>query len=75
MNNFLDSIDVSTRNRRREAMALAIELLDKIRHAEERHMEMSPLNMQLSWDHLEAKYNIDAIISATTGLENALEPF
>jgi len=75
MSNFLDSIDVSTHNRRREAMALAIELLDKIRHAEERHMEMNPPNMQLGWDHLEAKYNIDAIIDATTSLTNVLEPF
>jgi hypothetical protein len=38
-------------------------------------MEMNPPNMQLGWDYLEAKYNIDAIIDATTGLENALVPF
>ena len=75
MNSPLDSIDVSTRGKRREAMVLAIELLDKIRHAEERCLEMDPPNMLLGWDYLEAKYNVDAIINATTGLWNALEPF
>ena len=75
MNSHIDFIDVSTRGKRREAMVLAIELLDKVRHAEERYLEMNPSNMQLGWDYLEAKYNVDAIINATTGLWNALEPF
>ena len=73
--NSIDFIDVSTRGKRREAMMLAIELLDKIRHAEERYLEMDPTNMQLGWDYLEAKYNVDAIVNATTSLWNALVPF
>jgi hypothetical protein len=38
---FLDSIDVSTRGKRRKAMSFAIDLLEKIRNAEERYISTS----------------------------------
>ena len=71
MKSFLDSIDVSTRGKRRKAMVLVIELLEKIRHAEERYMERIPLNLQSSNAYFEADYCVDAIIDAIIGLLNA----
>jgi hypothetical protein len=74
MKSFLDSIDVSTRRKRREAMVVAIELLEKIRHAEEQYMERTSLNLRSSGAYLEAGYNVDAIIDAVIGLWGALDP-
>jgi ABC-type dipeptide/oligopeptide/nickel transport system ATPase component len=46
MKSFPDSIDLSTRRKRRKAMALVIELLEKIRITEESYMEKFPLNLR-----------------------------
>jgi hypothetical protein len=75
MYTFLDYIDVSTRGERRKAMMLAVELLEKIRRAEERCMERTPLNLRSSVAYNEANYNVDALIGAIVGLWGALEPF
>jgi len=71
MKSILDSIDVSTRRKRRKAVVFVIELLEKIRHAEERYMERIPLNLQSGNAYFEADYCVDAIIDAIIGLLNA----
>jgi hypothetical protein len=71
---FLGSVDVSTRGKRRKATELAIELLEKIRHAEERYLERIPLNLQSGSAYSDAEYSIDIIIDAIDDLLNAYEP-
>ena len=71
MKPFLGSIDVSTRGKRRKATALVIELLEKIRHAEERYMERIPLNMQSGAAYYAADYSVDSLIYAIIGLLDA----
>lgn len=68
---FLDSIDVSTRGKRRKAMVLIIELLEKIRHAEERYLERIPLNLRSGSAYFEADYCVDTIIDAIIELLEA----
>ena len=60
-NSFIDSVDISTRGKRRKAMALVIELLEKIRHAEERYLERIPLNLQSGSAYSDAEYSVDII--------------
>jgi len=71
---FIDSVDVSTRGKRRKAMALVIELLEKIRHSEERYLENIPLNLQSGSAYADAEYSVDIIIDAIVELLNAYEP-
>jgi hypothetical protein len=71
---FLDSVDVSTRAKRRKAMVLVVELLEVIRHAEERYMERIPLNLQSGSAYSDSEYSIDIIIDAIGDLMNAYEP-
>ena len=71
MKSILDSIDVSTRRKRRKAMTLVIELLEKIRHAEEQYMERMPINLQSGGAYTAADESVDAIIEAIIGLLNA----
>jgi len=71
---FLDSIDVSTRGKRRKATMFAVELLDKIRHAEERYMETIPINLRSGAAYFEADYTVDTIINAIFELLGALDP-
>jgi hypothetical protein len=68
---FIDSIDVSTRGKRRKAMGLVIDLLEKIRIAEELYMERTPINLQSSRAYSEADYTDEAIITAIIGLLDA----
>ena len=61
METFLDSVDVSTRGKRRKAMMFAIDLLEKIRHAEERYMERIPLNLRSGSAYFDANYSVNTI--------------
>ena len=71
---FLDSIDVSTRGTRRKAMWLVvIELLEKIRHAEERYMERVPLNLRSGSAYFDADYSVDTMIAAIIELMRVYE--
>ena len=71
---FLDSIDVSTRGTRRKAMWLVvIELLEKIRHAEERYMERIPVNLRAGNAYLNADYSVDTMIDAIIELMRVYE--
>jgi hypothetical protein len=67
---YLDSVDVSTRGKRRNAMVLVIELLEKIRNAEEQYMEKIPLNLQSGDAYYETECCVDAIIDAIDGLSD-----
>ena len=74
LESFRDSVDVSTRAKRRKVMALVIELLEIIRHAEERFLERVPLNLQSGNAYSDAEYSVDIIIDAIDELVNAYEP-
>jgi hypothetical protein len=71
MKSFINSIDVSTRGKRRKAIYLVIELLEKIRNAEERYLERIPLNLQSSSAYSSADESIYTIINAIIGLVDA----
>jgi hypothetical protein len=73
MKSFINSIDVSTRGKRRKAMALVIELLEKIRHAEERYLERIPSNLRSGSAYFEADYSVNTIIDAIIALLGALD--
>jgi hypothetical protein len=73
MKPFLDSVDVSTRCKRRKAMRLVIELLEKICHAEERYMERISLNFRAGAAYFEADYSVDAMIDAIIDLMRVYE--
>jgi uncharacterized protein YutE (UPF0331/DUF86 family) len=55
-------------------MILVVELLEAIRHAEERYLERIPLNLQSGSAYSYAEYSIDIIIDAICDLMNAYEP-
>ena len=71
MKSFLCSIDVSTRSKRRKAIWLVIELLEKIRHAEERYIERIPLNLRAGNAYFEADYSVDTVVDAIIDLMKA----
>ena len=70
---FLDSVDVSTRGKRRKATMLAIDLLEKIRHAEERYLERIPPNLRSGSAYYDADYNVDTIIAVIIELLRVYE--
>ena len=73
METFLDSVDVSTRGKRRKAMMFAIDLLEKIRHVEERYLERIPLNLRSGSAYFDADYSVDTIIAAIIELLRVYE--
>jgi len=64
-------VDVSTRARRRKAVANIIILLKEIREAEETRMVKTPLNLQSGDAYAAADESVDAIIDAVSYLEGA----
>ena len=71
MQPFLDSIDVSTRRKRRKAVILAIELLKKIRYAEEQYVARFPHNLHSVGTYSAPNDSIDAITGALISLLDA----
>jgi len=74
MNRFksiIDSLDVSTRRKRRKSVVLVVEMLEKIRFAEEGYMERMPLNLHGSQSYADADYSVDCIIDAIVALWDA----
>ena len=71
MKSFIDSVDVSTRSKRRKAMILVIELLKKIRHAEEQHMERIPLHLRSGAAYSAADYSAESILDGLHSLFDA----
>ena len=66
-------IDLSTRGKRRKAVAAIIEILEKIRAAEETNLERFPLNFRDGDAYAAADYSLDVIIDAICGLIDAYE--
>jgi hypothetical protein len=62
------SIDVSTRRKRRVATNLAINLLIKIRFAEQGYLAQMPPQLHGKAEHTAAENAIDALIAATIAL-------
>jgi len=73
MKPFLDSIDVSTRGKRRKTMCLVIELLEIIRNAEEQYMERIPLNLRQGAAYFEADYSVDTMVDVIIQLMRVYE--
>jgi hypothetical protein len=71
INSFVDSLDVSSRDRRRKAVGLVIKMLGKICAAETSYMERMPLNLQAGPAYAEADYSVDTIISVIVDLSDA----
>ena len=71
MQPFLDSIDVSTRRKRRKAVLLAIELLKKIRYAEEQYVARAPRNLHSGGTYFSPDDSVDAITGALISLLDA----
>ena len=68
---FLDSVDVSTRTKRRKAVILVMELLKKIRYAEEQYMERVPLHLRSGSAYSAANYSADSILDGLHSLFDA----
>jgi type VI protein secretion system component VasA len=70
-NALLTSIDVSSRRKRRAATNIVIELLIKIRFAEQEHLSRMPLHFYGNADYIAAEDTIDTLIAATVALSEA----
>ena len=72
-NALIDSIDVSTRRKRRRATKLAVELVARIHLAEFQYMERIPVNLQGSAVYDAADEAIDYLFDAICSLEYAYD--
>ena len=68
---FVESCDVSTRGKRRAALSHAIGLLEKIRKAEEVHIDRVPQNLQGSDAFAAAEDSLAIVSDAICFLEDA----
>jgi hypothetical protein len=66
-----DSLDVSSRAKRRLAVNFVIGLLEKIRMAEEHNLDRFPVNLQGGDAYAASDYSHDIIIDAIVGLSDA----
>ena len=74
MNTFkskIDSLDVSSRRKRRKAVVLVIDMLEKIRFAEEVYRDRIPLDSEDNQALINADYSIDSIVHAIVNLLHA----
>jgi len=69
--NLFNTLDLSSRSKRRKAAGLAIELLELIRLAEERSLSRFPLSLQDGEAFANAEYSLDVVIDAIVGLGDA----
>ena len=69
----LASVDVSTRRKRRAAVSLAIDLLERIRIAEQKYLDRIPLNLHGSVAYAAAEDTVDTLIAAIVTLLRAFE--
>ena len=65
------SIDVSTRRKRKAVTHLIIDILIKIRFAEQEYLGRIPLHLRGSTDHTATEETIDTLIAATVALSEA----
>ena len=76
----LDSIDVSTRRKRKAATHIALNLLQRVRHAEKEYLDRIPLHLHGSDAYTAAYYTVDILTEALVTLCDAFlakhsEPF
>jgi len=67
----LPSLDVSTRGKRRKAVALIVDMLGKIHDAEYDYMERMPQNLRSSPAYDAAEYSLDFLVEAINDLADA----
>lgn len=72
-NVLLSSVDVSTRRKRRGAVSLAIDLLEKIRFAEQKYLDRIPLNFHGSTAYVAAEDTVYNLIMTIVILSDAFE--
>lgn len=61
---FIDSIDISTRSKRKAALSIVLKILEKIRFAEEAYLERIPLNLQGSAAYAVTDEAIDILLDS-----------
>ena len=69
----IKSIDLSTRRKRRAATAVALDLLESIRLAEESYLLRIPLNLQGGDAYTSAEDTVGYLIDAIVTLADAYE--
>jgi len=67
----LESVDISTRPKRRRAVSLIIGLLERIRESEEMYLERVPLNLQDSEIAAAADDSVSYLVDAISSLSDA----
>ena len=67
----IESVDVSTRSKRRQAILFVIALLEHIQIAEEANVDRFPLNLQNSDAYSNAENSIEAIADTIICLMDA----
>lgn len=67
----INTVDVSTRDKRRKAVALVIDLLERIRFAEETNIERFPVNFQDGEAFGNAEQSLDIVTDAIVFLFDA----
>ena len=68
---YFDSLDLSSRHKRRETTKLAVKLVGMIHLAEYNYMERIPVNLKESDAYYAAEETIDYLLDAINALENA----
>jgi len=71
MTTMVESIDVSTRAKRRKATSFAIAMLEQIRAAEETNIDRFPENLQCGYAFAKAGDSLEVISDAIADLEDA----
>ena len=74
MNNMkiiFDSFDVSTRGRRRKAVSLIVDLLDKIQTAEQDYIHRIPYNLQTGDAYELSEFSVGMLTEAMNSLIDA----
>ena len=68
---WVDSLDVSTRGKRRKAVSIVISMLEKIHGAEFDYMERVPMNLQAGDAYAAADYCVDILADSIVLLLDA----
>ena len=66
-----DSIDVSTRGKRRKAVSLIVDLLDNIQKAEQMYLDRFPHNLQAGDAYELSEFSVELVTEAIGSLIDA----
>ena len=67
---FIDQLDLSSRQKRRYAVSLAIAILERVRSAEDANLDRFPLAFQDSDAFANAESSLDSLIDAIVTLDD-----